>query len=210
MSTVPEAYAEVLPRAFYEGGDVVALARKLLGQWLCSRSGGAFTAGRIVETEAYDHARDRACHAYLGRNTRRTQTMFMAGGTAYVYLCYGIHHLLNVVANPEGSPDAVLIRAVAPQAGLETMLARRRMDKHKPTVTAGPACLTQAMGITTALDRCDLTDPGASPIWIARGTVAPEAEIATGPRVGIDYAGEDAALPWRFWERANRYVSKAK
>jgi DNA-3-methyladenine glycosylase len=135
--------------------------------------------------------------------------MFLPGGHAYIYLCYGIHHLLNVVANAAGSPDAVLVRAVEPLAGVATMLERRRMQKRHARMTAGPACLTQAMAITTERDAVDLCD-ASGPLWIEAGHALDGASIAVGPRVGVGYAGEDAQLPWRFWENSNPWVSRAK
>lgn len=201
-----------LPRSFFEGNDVVATAGALLGKRLCTHIDGTFVAGRIVETEAYAAVGDKACHAHLGRFTKRTRTMFEPGGTAYIYLCYGIHHLFNIVCNVKGTPDAVLIRAVEPLHGEDVMLRRRNMEKPKRKLTAGPGILSQALGITKKLNEEDLC--ASEQLWISheeQGFRLPgPQEIETGPRVGIDFAGEDAQLPWRFWIKGTKWKSPAK
>ncbi len=198
-----------LPRDFYERDDVTLIARELLGKTLCTRTGDTFTSGRIVETEAYAAKGDKACHAHLGRFTKRTKTMFSPGGTAYIYLCYGIHHLFNVVTNVKGTPEAVLIRAIEPLDGRDVMLKRRGMDKIERKLTAGPGILSQALGITKALDGTDLCRPET--VWIDENDDKGEDfAIETGPRVGVDYAGEDAKLPWRFSVAGTKWKSPAK
>ncbi|MFW6347254.1 MAG: DNA-3-methyladenine glycosylase [Cyclonatronaceae bacterium] len=201
-----------LPRAFFEGDDVVATARGLLGKRLCTYIDGQFTVGRVVETEAYAAVGDQACHAHLGRFTERTKTMYEPGGTAYIYLCYGIHHLFNIVCNVKGTPDAVLIRAVEPLHGAEIMLERRNMEKPARKLTAGPGILSQALGITKAFNEENLC--ASERVWLCHEetsySLPKPAEIAAGPRVGIDYAGEDAALPWRFWIAGTKWKSPAK
>ncbi len=185
-----------LPPAFYLDEDVVALARQLLGKVLCTRMEGQLTAGYIIEAEAYRGPDDRASHAWNGRRTQRTEPMFAAGGIAYVYLCYGLHHLFNVVTGPEGLPHAVLIRALYPAEGLETMLRRRKMDKPAQRLCNGPATLTQALAIRTAHTATPLN---GNKIWIEdRGIRVPDRLVETTTRIGIDYAGEDAKRPWRF------------
>lgn len=192
----PSAPAPRLGPEFYRRADVVEVSRDLLGKVLCTRIGPTVTRAAITETEAYAGVDDRASHAYGNRRTRRTEPMFAAGGTAYVYLCYGIHHLFNVVTNEAGVPDAVLIRAGAPMAGLGTMLARRDKAHEDRTLLAGPGSLAQALGITTALSGTSLVD---GKIWIEDHGIAIEARsITAGPRVGVDYAGEDARRPYRF------------
>jgi DNA-3-methyladenine glycosylase len=187
----------MIPSAFYQQGDVVAIAHELIGKFLFTQiDGQPMTGGIITETEAYAGPHDRASHAYNNRRTKRTEVMFQAGGIAYVYLCYGIHCLLNVVTNVEGIPHAVLIRALHPVEGIDTMLARRRKLKVNPTLTIGPGALCQALGITRVHNGLGFN---SSSLWIEdRGLIIPSAEITAGPRIGIDYAGEDALLPWRF------------
>lgn len=154
------------------------------------------TGGIITETEAYKGAEDKACHAYQNRRTKRTEVMFNAGGVAYVYLCYGMHHLFNIVTHQEGTPHAILVRALFPTDGIETMLKRRNKTKLDKTLTTGPGSLSQALGIQTKHSGTPLTHPT---IWIEdRGLVIEKEKILSSPRVGIDYAEEHALLPWRF------------
>jgi DNA-3-methyladenine glycosylase len=147
----------------------------------------------ITETEAYAGAGDKASHASGGRRTARNEPMYGQGGVAYVYLCYGIHHLFNVVTNREGTPHAVLVRAVHPLEGIDVMVQRRGRVRFS---TGGPGTLSQALGIHTSQSGTDLL---GTRIWIEdRGIVVPQKEVIVGPRVGVDYAGEDALLPYRF------------
>lgn len=192
--------AVVLKKSFYRQAVVTGIARDLLGKVLVSRIGRRTTSGIIVETEAYSW-QERGCHAFGNRMTTRNASMFEAGGILYIYRCYGIHHLLNVVTGQKGMGEAVLIRALEPLEGLKWMEARTGSSAR---ITSGPGKLTKAMGITTDLDGSDLK---SAPVWIEdRGILIPE--ISTGPRIGIDYAGPDAALPWRFWMAENPWVSK--
>lgn len=197
-----------LPLSFYTRPDVVQLAQELVGKYLYTNIDGILTGGMIVETEAYSGENDKACHAHLGRRTQRTEIMYQQGGVAYVYLVYGIYNLFNIITNTAGKADAVLIRAIAPETGLEEMLLRRNMPGIKPNLTAGPGVLSIALGIDRKLYGADLT---GETIWIEDNSInlAPES-IAAGPRIGIDYAGEDAQLPWRFWLKGNKWVSKKK
>lgn len=185
-----------LPAEFYTRDDVVDVARDLLGKVLCSRVDGRLAKAIITETEAYAGIEDRASHAYGGRRTPRTEPMFAEGGIAYVYLCYGIHHLFNVVTGSRDNPHAVLIRAGQPLAGIDDMLARRGKARTDRTLLAGPGSLSQALGIRTEFSGASLSD---EPVWIEDHdiSIAPAA-ISVGPRIGIDYAGEDAARPYRF------------
>jgi len=196
----------ILPVSFYQREDVVQVARDLLGKVLVSSFDGIRTAGMITETEAYAGERDRASHAWNGRRTNRTEVMYGPPGRAYVYLCYGIHHLFNVVTNREEVPHAVLIRAIEPLDGIAVMQARRGMQVAGPSLTAGPGVLTTALGIRTHHSGLSLQ---GEPLYIEdRGIVIPEWEST--PRIGVDYAGEDALLPYRFYITGNRYVSKLK
>lgn len=181
---------------FYRRDDVLQISRELLGKVLSTRIDGVLTQAVITETEAYAGIGDKASHAYGGKRTRRTEPMFATGGIAYVYLCYGIHHLFNVVTNDEGTPHAVLVRAAEPLTGVDVMLRRRGKQRIERTLLRGPGSLAKGMGITTALTGYDLQ---GDDVWIEdHGVRVPAAGIVAGPRVGVDYAGEDASLPYRF------------
>ncbi|SFE40693.1 DNA-3-methyladenine glycosylase [Thermoflexibacter ruber] len=197
---------KLLP-SFYLNPDVVEVAKQLLGKYLCTDFGEGLTIGKIVETEAYCGATDKACHAHFKR-TRRNSIMFARGGVAYVYLCYGVHHLFNVVTNQEGLADAVLIRGIEPIEGIELMLKRRGFSHLAHSLTAGPGAMSKALGITTDYYGTDLC---GNKIWIAdEGIAIPENQIIASPRVGVAYAEEDALLPWRFRIKGNPWSSKAK
>lgn len=193
-----------LSSAFYLREDVVQISRDLIGSYLCTNINGAFCKGKIVETEAYCGATDKACHAYNGKRTKRTETMYKEAGISYVYLCYGMHHLFNVVTNAQDFADAVLIRAIEPSEGIPTMLKRRAMSKVLPRITAGPACLTKALGINLDHNEIDLF---GEIVWIEEGSDE-SSQIIESKRIGIDYAGEDADLPWRFCLKDSAYLSK--
>ena len=185
-----------LKRDFYLRNDVVQISKELLGKYLCTRINGTLTTGMITETEAYAGVTDKASHAYGGRRTNRTETMFGEGGRAYVYLCYGIHHLFNVVTNKAEVPHAVLIRAVKAEDGLTMILKRRNKTAMVKNLSSGPGTVSEALGIKTLLNGADLL--GKS-IWIEdRGVSILPSDISSGPRIGVDYAGKDALLPWRF------------
>ncbi|MEQ8706517.1 MAG: DNA-3-methyladenine glycosylase [Phaeodactylibacter sp.] len=196
-----------IPRSFFTRSDVLQVSRDLLGQYLVTEVDGIRTAGRIVETEAYHQDGDKACHAYRGRRTNRTEVMFCTGGHAYVYLCYGIHHLFNIVTGSADVGSAVLIRALEPVNGTGLMLGRRRMGKVEKRLTAGPGVLSQAMGITTDWTGLDLTTP-QSPIWLEYGAPLPASAIKESPRIGVDYAGECAQWPWRFTVKNSKWLSR--
>lgn len=186
------------------------IAKDLLGKFLITEIEGERTVGKIVETEAYRAPEDKASHAYGNRRTGRTEVMFAEGGRAYVYLCYGIHHLFNVVTNVENVAHAVLIRALEPIENEGIMLLRRGMEKIKPNLTAGPGALAQAMGITTQYSGIDLTSE-RSPIWIEdRGIKIDQSALIASPRVGVAYAQEWASIPWRFRVQPSIWTSKAK
>ncbi|MEE1944343.1 DNA-3-methyladenine glycosylase [Pedobacter sp. KR3-3] len=195
-----------LPYSFYQQDNVTDLAVQLLGKQLFTLVNGKLTGGTIVETEAYNGIADKASHAYGGRFTPRTSTMYEPGGISYVYLCYGIHHLFNVVTASKNTPHAVLIRGLMPTVGLETMLERRKMNSLAPRITAGPGALAQALAINKALNAKDLL---GDEIWIEDNGISfgPE-EIVASPRIGVAYAEDHALLPWRFYVKGNKYVSK--
>jgi DNA-3-methyladenine glycosylase len=181
---------------FYRRDDVLSISRELLGKVLCTKIDGELSRIIITETEAYAGTKDKASHAYGGRRTKRTEPMFGAGGLAYVYMCYGIHHLFNVVTNVEGVPHAVLIRAGKPLEGVEPMLARRQKHAVDRTLLAGPGSLAKALGITTRLTGKSLQ---GNEVWIEdRENRVPADRIVASPRIGIDYAEEDALRPYRF------------
>lgn len=195
-----------LPRDFYERPDVVTIARELLGKVLCTNIEGHYSAARITELEAYAGRDDKACHANDGLRTNRTEAMYGRGGTTYVYLCYGIHHLFNVVTNSEGLADAILIRAVEPVVGLEVMMGRRNKARPDKTLSSGPGTLSQALGIKTNLHYgLDLL---GNTIWIEDAPLLYSKDIVISKRIGVDYAEEDALRPWRFYVRGNKWVSK--
>lgn len=196
-----------LPLSFYERDDVVQIAQDLLGKVLCSNIDGIVTKGIVVETEAYNGRNDKACHAHFAGKTNRTKIMYNRGGLAYVYLCYGIHHLFNIVTNIEGFADAVLVRGIEPIEGIEHILKRRNKKKLERTVGGGPGIASQALGIKTHHYGTDLL---GDLIWIEdHNNVLQNAQIITSPRVGVDYAGEDALLPWRFRIKDNKFTSPA-
>lgn len=194
-------------RSFFIDSDVVTLSKRLLGCHLNTLVDGKITSGRIVETEAYRGRDDKACHAFNYKRTKRTETMFMEGGHAYVYLCYGIHNLFNIVVNVEGEPDAILIRALEPIDGVDEMLLRRKINKIKPQLTAGPGVLSKAMGIDKSMNNVDLTAID-SPVWIELKEPIEADNIISGPRIGINYAEECVEWPWRFCIKNNDYLSR--
>ncbi len=199
-----------MPRDFYLGEDVVQISKALLGKYLCTRFDGALCVGKIVETEAYRAPDDKACHAYNNRLTDRTRPMFAEGGIAYVYLCYGIHHLFNVVTGAENQAHAVLIRAIEPIENVETMLKRRNFDRLKPQLTAGPGVMSKALGIKVQHTSLCLYHP-ESPIWLTEGSpLSPKTAIIASPRVGVAYAEECADWPWRFRLKDSKWTSPAK
>ena len=195
-----------LPESYYQSSDVVALSRDLIGKYLFTKIDGAVTGGYIVETEAYNGAIDRASHAYGNKLTPRTKTMFEKGGLAYVYLCYGIHEMFNIVTSVEGQPHAILIRASNPTDGIDLMLLRRSMASFKSNITSGPGSVAKALLISRAVNAFSLQ---GETIWIEdRGLAFPNEEVAAVPRVGVGYAAEDALLPYRFYVKGNIFVSK--
>ena len=194
-----------LPLSFYQEKNVVLIAQQLLGKILVTQFNNTLTAARIVETEAYNGIVDKASHSYNNRRTKRTEIMYADGGVAYVYLCYGIHYLFNVVTHEKDNPQAVLIRAAEPLIGIETMLERSKKISLDNTLTKGPGNVTKALGISTQhtgisldTDEIFIVDDGCK-ITIAN--------VITTPRIGVAYAKEDALLPYRFFIKNNKYVS---
>jgi DNA-3-methyladenine glycosylase len=194
-----------LPRDFYTRSNVLTVARDLLGKLLVvPAEDGQRVSGMIVEVEAYRGPEDRASHAYGGRRTRRTETMYSLGGVAYVYFVYGMYYQFNVVCNLTDIPHAILVRALEPVEGLEVMRQRRHQHPDH-NLTNGPGKLCIALGIDRALDNADLL---GNRVWLEEYQRIPPRRIARGPRIGIDYAQEWTDKPWRFWIRDNSYVSR--
>lgn len=194
-----------LQKEFYLRANVLEIARDLLGQILVTKIGNNITAGIIVETEAY-RPDDRASHAYLRKKTKRNSVMFCEGGIAYVFMNYGIHYLFNVVTNLGEEPDAILIRGLEPVAGIETMMERR--NKSAPArITSGPGALSQALGIDLKLNGKSLQ---GNEVWIEESNPlnSNKIDVISSTRIGIDYAGKHASLPWRFYVRNNPWISK--
>ncbi len=180
---------------FYQSTDVVGLARKMIGLRIISNINGQLVSGIISETEAYCGLSDRACHAYLNKHTQRTHIFYQPGGLAYVYLCYGIHNLFNIIVGPKDDPKAILIRSVIPETGIKTMQTRRKFatDRMK-NLTNGPGKFSQAFGIDKQHNGLLLYE--SSNLWLEHTKLSYKVQVT--PRIGIDYAGEDALLPWRF------------
>ena len=203
--TTQADFAPKLPRDFYTRSNVVAVARDLLGKLLVVPArNGRRVSGRIVEVEAYRGPQDRAAHSYGERRTKRTETMYGIGGTAYVFFVYGMYNQFNVVTNTTDAPHAVLIRALEPVEGIELMRKRRR-NQPDHNLTNGPGKLCIAMGIDRKLDAADLL---GNRVWLEEAEPVSRSKIASGPRIGIDYAEEWVDKPWRFSVKGNRFVSR--
>ena len=197
--------AAKLDASFYQRDNVLQVAKDLLGKILVTCFDKVYTAVRIVETEAYNGIIDKASHAYNNRRTARTGVMYGNGGTAYVYLCYGIHHLFNVVTNANDIPHAVLIRGAEPVYGIQAMLNRAHKLHLDNTLTKGPGNVSKALGITTKHTGTSLL--GSEIFIINDGYTLAKKNIVTSPRIGVDYAAEDALLHYRFYIKGNPYVS---
>jgi DNA-3-methyladenine glycosylase len=194
-----------LPREFYTRSNVITVARELLGKLLVvPASKSSRVSGKIVEVEAYRGPHDRAAHSYGGRRTKRTETMYGIGGTAYVFFVYGMYYQFNVVSGAAETPHAVLIRAVEPVEGIELM-RKRRHGQPDHNLTNGPGKLCIALGIDRQLDAADLL---GDKVWLEDGKKLPRSQVAVGPRIGIDYAEEWKDKPWRFWLKDNPFVSR--
>jgi DNA-3-methyladenine glycosylase len=193
---------------FYQRSNVLQIAKDLLGKVLVTKWNNTVTSARIIETEAYAGVTDKASHAYGARRTKRNEIMYTQGGNAYVYLCYGIHHLFNVVTNIHEVPHAILIRAGEPLKGIKEMLKRTGKEKLDTTLTRGPGNLSKALGIYTIHSGMSLQD---KKIFIADdGFRFKKKEIVASPRIGVDYAGDHALLLYRFYVKGNPFVSATK
>ena len=188
---------------FYAQQNVTTIAKQLLGKVLITKADGQITGGMIVETEAYSY-KEKGCHAHNGM-TKRNEVMFEAGGIAYVYLCYGVHEMFNVVTNEKGKADAILVRALEPVVGIETMMGRMKTESPR-RITSGPGKLTKALGIDRSFNGKQLN---GNEIWIEdQNFKILSRDIVSAKRIGIDYAGKDALLPWRFFLKNSIWVSK--
>ena len=193
---------------FYIDSDVIKISKKLLGKVLVTNINNNLTSGIIVETEAYAGVKDRASHAYNNKNTQRTLTMYMEGGICYIYLCYGIYYLFNIVTNLKDIPHAILIRALKPLDGLDIICKRRKSRTINYNLTNGPGKLSIALGINNKLNAKSLQSKN---IWIQdNGIKIAKKDILSSPRIGVDYAGEDSKLPYRFYIKNNKWVSKKR
>ncbi len=181
---------------YFQKDDVVGLAKDLLGKYIFTKIDGQLAGGIITETEAYNGVKDKASHSFGGRRTARNEMMYHAGGVAYVYLCYGMHRMMNIVTNKEDIPDAILLRAIFPTHGEELMLQRLGYNKMSSKLTNGPGKLSKALGINMIHNGIKLNSPQ---LWLEdHGVKFEDEQIQIGPRIGVDYAGEDALLPYRF------------
>lgn len=199
-----------IPLTFYKRKDVVSIAKELLGKIIITNFDGVSTSGRIVETEAYVAHIDKASHAFGGRRTAKNEHMYAHPGTAYVYICYGMHQMFNIVTNEKDVPDAVLIRAVEPLQGIDIMLARTGKEKLDFTLTKGPGNVGKALGIFKKHSGLHLLDDESDTDRIHLmddGRKLKEDEIGISGRIGVASAGADALLPYRFYVRGNKYVS---
>ena len=196
-------YTNKLPASYYLNSDVVFLAKDLIGKVIHTNIDNNITSGMIVETEAYKSVGDKASHAYCGRRTSRNEKMYDVGGIAYVYMCYGIHYLFNIVTNKKNIPDAVLIRAIEPKHGLNIMnkrIPKPSIEFHK----SGPGRLSKALGIDMRLNGKSLN---SNTLWITNNTHSNSFDVVHKKRIGIHYAQEDKNLPWRFYIKNNKFVS---
>ena len=195
-----------IKQSFYTSNNVLEISKDILGKVLVTNLNSKITSGVIIEVEAYLGTNDKASHSYNNKRTQRTEPMFLKGGISYVYLCYGMHHLFNLVVGKQDNPCAILIRGIKPLSGINTMLKRRKFSKVTKELTNGPGKLTQALGITTNLNKESLL---GNQVWIENQEIKVEKkDILSSPRIGVDYAGSDAKLPYRFYINNNKWVSK--
>ena len=195
-----------LNKSFYCSNNILDIAQSLLGKILYTNLSNKITGGMIVDVEAYLGTTDKACHSYNNKRTKRTEAMFESGGISYVYLCYGMHYLFNVVVGEKNNPCAILIRAIEPIDGIKVMLKRRNFAKLKNNLTNGPGKLTQSLGITNRENQKSLID---TLVWIENQNIKiMKKDILSSSRIGVDYAGQDAKLPYRFYIKNNQWVSK--
>ena len=191
--------------SFYKRDDVLQIAKELLGKILVTKWNGIITSGRIVEVEAYNGINDKASHSFGGRRTKRNEIMYADGGVVYVYLCYGIHHLFNVVTNGKETPHAILIRALEPIKGIDEMLRRVGKNKLDTTLTRGPGNLSRALGLFSFHSGQSLL--GKDLFIVSDDFIYKKNEIIASPRIGVDFAWKDALLPYRFYIKGNPFVS---
>jgi len=194
--------------SFYDRKDVVLIARELLGKILNTQFDDVHCSGRIVETEAYRGVRDRASHAFGGKRTTRSEDLYGEPGTVYVYICYGMHHLFNVITNKKNIPHGVLIRALEPMEGVEQMLIRTGKLSADFTLTKGPGNLSRALGMSKLQTGGNLF---SKDIYMEDdGLRYKKDKIVVTKRIGVESALEDAELPYRFIVKGNPYVSGRK
>jgi DNA-3-methyladenine glycosylase len=199
------AMGKRLARSFYLRQHTLTVCRELLGKLLVvPDEHGRRVSGMIVEVEAYLGITDRGAHSYGGRRTARNEVTYGTGGHVYVFFVYGMYYQLNLVTGPAEHPHVALVRAVEPVEGIEIMRDRRGAMKDR-NLTSGPGKLCIAMNIDRRLNGERLH---SDRIWVENYRAFTDDDIASGPRIGIDYAGEDALKPWRFWVRGNEYVSR--
>lgn len=190
---------------FYTRKDVVAIAKDLIGKIIVTKFKGITTSGRIVETEAYVAHVDKASHSFGGRRTARNEHMYAKPGTAYVYICYGMHQMFNIVTNEKDIPDAILVRAVEPLTGIDTMLQRTGKQAMDFTLTRGPGNVGKAFGIFKKHSGLNLL---GNEIYLADdGFQMKENEMGSSKRIGVEGAFPDSELPYRFYVRGNKHVS---
>ena len=194
-----------LPLSFYKRTDVVTIARELLGKIIVTNINGMRSSGRIVETEAYVAFKDKASHSFNGKRTARNEHMFGAAATSYIYICYGIHQMLNIVTNNKNIPDAVLIRALEPLEGIDVMLQRTGKPALDYTLTRGPGNVGKALGLFKHHSGISLMEESIA--LYQDGFKLPAEKLGSSKRIGVNYAGDDALLPYRFFVKANPYVS---
>ena len=199
--------SEKLPLSFYQNDDVVLISKNLLGKQLHSLIDGHLTAGIIVETEAYRGPEDKGSHAFNGRRTTRNDVMYSAGGVTYMYICYGIHDMLNIVTGPSDSSHAVLIRALEPTKGIDIMRERRALYTDDRRLCKGPGALAKAMGLRKAHNNISLL---GGRIWIEEtGISLQDEDIVSSPRIGLNIEEPYKSIPWRFYIKGNKYISRA-
>jgi DNA-3-methyladenine glycosylase len=197
-----------LPLSFYARKDVVSISKDLIGKIIVTNFDGIITSGRIVETEAYIAFTDKASHSFSGKRTPRNEHMYSAAGTAYVYICYGMHQMLNIVTNENNIPDAILLRAVEPLQGIDQMLKRRGKKESDKTLTQGPGNVGKALGISKLHSGFSLL---GNEIYLTEDHFKISLEqIGKSPRIGVESAGKDAKLPYRFYVKGNPYVSNTR
>lgn len=194
-----------VPLSFYQRKDVVKIAKELLGKIVVTNFDGQITSGRIVETEAYVGITDKASHSFAGKRTSRNEHMYSAAGTAYIYICYGMHQMLNIVTNDKEIPDAILIRAVEPLEGIEMMAQRTGKKESDKTLTRGPGNVGKALGIFKHHSGLYLLDDEI--YLLVDNKKIPDEDIGISKRIGVENAGSDGLLPYRFYVKGNKYVS---